>query len=241
MHHFLWLNIYHIHNRKTQIKKRLYWNILIWIVKRNTPNSLGTKGNKADWVWPTVLTFFPARKARERKCKQKTKTTTFSAGLTLASHQWCPFYNEVLNQPLGQMSGYLRKGHNAAAVVRNFLREIKHTIKKRVGFSIKWHYFHSINRFLKYVWCLSQRQTGNILRFYKGQVFVMHVSPPSGSLTWEWMHFQVHLINRNTESTGTLAQKSRLGDYKIQTQECKHTTFIPKNPKGQERSPGNNT
>lgn len=131
---------------------------MIWIVKSTIPTSLGTKGNKADWAWPTVLIFFPARKGRERKCKQKIKTTTCSAGLTLASHQCCPFYNEVFNQPLGQMSGYLRKGHNVAEMVRNSLREIKYTMKKRVGFSMRWHYFHSINRFLKYVWCLSQRQ-----------------------------------------------------------------------------------
>lgn len=69
----------------------------------------------------------------------------------------------------------------------------------------------------------------------------MHAFTPSGSLLHgEWMHFQVHLINRNTQSTGTLAEKSRLGDDKIQTQEFKHTTFPPQNPRRQEKSLGNN-
>lgn len=68
----------------------------------------------------------------------------------------------------------------------------------------------------------------------------MDVFPPSGSLPYgEGMHFQVHLINRNTKSTGKLAEKSRLGDYKIQTQECKTKTFPSKNPRRQKRSPGN--
>lgn len=68
-------------------------------------------------------------------------------------------------QPLGHMSGDLTTGHHGAEMVRNFLREIKYIKKKRAGFSMRWHYFHAIIRFLKYVWCLSQGQTGNILGF----------------------------------------------------------------------------
>lgn len=165
------------------------------------------------------------------------KTTTCSAGLTLASHQWCPFYNEVFTQPLGQMSGCLTQGHDGAEMVRHFLREIKYTMRERVRFSMRWYCFHTINRFFEYVWCLFQRQSGNIFGICNGCFHSFRVTLTQ----WQWVDAlpgapdqQEYKIYWNT------CRKVQVGRWQDSNTGMQTHDISPQNLRRQERSPGNN-